>query len=603
MAVALAPLLLGLRYAVIGGQDDPPVLAPRRPAWLRRAVPGAVGVLAFGLALNAADSGSRYSVLTQVIWVLSVVPLAVVGYRPLVAWRIAWLVGLGAILGHENSSQWYPGQIWIFLLVLFAVATAQRQEVMLPVWMASVALTWVGIDEAGRAAAVLVVTGVVVWGYLIQRSRQPRPREQEGDPTRPRSSERLLATVRWVPPAAVQLRGQLARARSSSWIANDLPRALVGGPDDPLPLGRTARSRYLVQVGVLIAALLVALAAGSAAVNRGDLILVLLWPLSAAPLVVALYRPLLAWRLGWLLGLMGLLLAPAESNQIHWSPALIYVFLVVLFVVGSIQPPGVLVWVWLATLPLALPGVDLGGRPAAIVVLTGALLGGYQVQRRRLAGRRLAEAQERGTVLTERARIARELHDVVAHHMSMIAVRTETAPYRLTDLPESARTEFAEISQASREALTEMRRLLGVLRSDEPQLPTAPQPGLADLPELVASARAAGTEVTVDVDAALPELPAAVDVSAYRILQEALTNAARHAPGAAVRVVVGGTAGDLSLSVRNDPSDVPPSDAGAGYGVRGMRERAAMLGGQLRAGPAGDGGFEVSAVLPLQAAR
>jgi signal transduction histidine kinase len=192
---------------------------------------------------------------------------------------------------------------------------------------------------------------------------------------------------------------------------------------------------------------------------------------------------------------------------------------------------------------------------------------------------------------------------VVAHHMSMIAVRTETAPYRLGDLPENARAEFAEISQASREALTEMRRLLGVLRSDEPSPLTAPQPGLADLPELVASARAAGTEVTIDVDATLPELPAAVDVSAYRIVQEALTNAARHALGAPVRVVVGRSGGGLALSVRNGPGRVPGQDSGPGHGVRGMRERVAMLGGELRAGPDGDGGFEVSALLPLQGTR
>jgi signal transduction histidine kinase len=326
-----------------------------------------------------------------------------------------------------------------------------------------------------------------------------------------------------------------------------------------------------------------------------------LWPLSAAPLALMTYRPLLAWRLGWLLGLLALMIAPPESDGFHWPPALIFGCLAVQFVVGMTQPPGVLVWVWLATMPLVLPAVDSGGRQAAVIVVTGVLGSGYLVQRRRQTRHRLAQAQERGTVLTERARIARELHDVVAHHMSMIAVRSETAPYRLGDLPDTARNEFGEISSASREALTEMRRLLGVLRSDESQLPTAPQPGLADLPELVAAARVAGSEVTVDIDATLPELPAATDVSAYRIVQEALTNAARHAPGAPVRVMVGRAAGGLSLSVRNGPCDAPRSEPGAGYGVRGMRERAAMLGGELQIGPDGDGGFEVSATLPLRA--
>jgi signal transduction histidine kinase len=382
----------------------------------------------------------------------------------------------------------------------------------------------------------------------------------------------------------------------------DFVHAFVRGPDDPPPLGQTARRRRIARIALGVATFLLALASAGSAADRGDLgPEQIVWPLAVAPLALVAYRPLLAWRIGWVLGLVGLLATLPESNQAPWSTAQVWVFLVVLFVVGTTQPLGVLRWVWLATVPLALVGVDAGGRVSTTILVTGLLLWGYLVQRRLQTRQRLAESLERGTVLTERARIARELHDVVAHHMSMIAVRTETAPYRLGDLPETARIEFAEISQASREALTEMRRLLGVLRSDEPELPTAPQPGMADLPELVASARTAGAEVTLDVDITLPELPAAVDVSAYRIVQEALTNAARHSPGAPVRVVVGRTAGGLSLSVRNGPARaaVAPPGPGPGHGVRGMRERVAMLGGALRAGPTADGGFEVSATLPL----
>jgi signal transduction histidine kinase len=212
-------------------------------------------------------------------------------------------------------------------------------------------------------------------------------------------------------------------------------------------------------------------------------------------------------------------------------------------------------------------------------------------------------------VLTERARIARELHDVVAHHMSLIAVRAETAPYRLGELPEPARGEFAEISKASREALTEMRRLLGVLRSEGERAPVAPQPSLADLSTLVDGARAAGTPVEFKVEGELTGVPAAAELSAYRVVQESLSNAARHAAGAPVDLVLRRTAEELTVRVRNGPGPAGaaasrragPADPASepGQGIRGMRERVTMLGGHLSAHPTAEGGFEVRATLPL----
>nr|WP_269440660.1 histidine kinase [Micromonospora tarapacensis] len=205
----------------------------------------------------------------------------------------------------------------------------------------------------------------------------------------------------------------------------------------------------------------------------------------------------------------------------------------------------------------------------------------------------------RRAVLEERTRIARELHDVVAHHMSMIAVQAETAPYRLTAVPDPARAEFAAIADSARAALTDMRRLLGVLRSEAEDPQIAPQPSLAELPTLVATARRAGMAVTLETDVAA-EPSAAVGLAAYRIVQEGLANAARHAGGAAVRVTIRDRAGGLAVGVVNagGSASARPDAKGGGQGLTGMRERAVSLGGSLTAGPTGDGGYAVDAVLP-----
>ncbi len=177
-------------------------------------------------------------------------------------------------------------------------------------------------------------------------------------------------------------------------------------------------------------------------------------------------------------------------------------------------------------------------------MFTAATIAVDSIGSRRRAQRALAAQTERAeieqarrAVLEERTRIARELHDVVAHHMSLIAVRAETAPYRLGDLPEPARAEFSSLSEVAREALTEMRRLLGVLRHDQPA-GLAPQPQLADLPALVDAARQAGVSVELSVPAALARCLPALRLCAYRIVQESLSNASQHAPGAAVTVSV-----------------------------------------------------------------
>jgi signal transduction histidine kinase len=218
---------------------------------------------------------------------------------------------------------------------------------------------------------------------------------------------------------------------------------------------------------------------------------------------------------------------------------------------------------------------------------------------------RLHEVRREQAVLRERARIARELHDVVAHSVSMIAVQAETAPYTMSQLSPEAARGYAEIARTAREALIEMRRLLGVLRADsgaEPEV--TPQPRLDRLPELIEQHRGAGGRADISVQGSPRGLSPTIELSAYRIVQEALTNARRHAPGAQVRVELSYLPDRLAVRVRNAGSPdatriLDPNDLGGGHGLVGMRERATILGGRFSAGPATEGGFLVEAELPV----
>ncbi|MEV0210341.1 sensor histidine kinase [Streptomyces sp. NPDC050788] len=204
----------------------------------------------------------------------------------------------------------------------------------------------------------------------------------------------------------------------------------------------------------------------------------------------------------------------------------------------------------------------------------------------------------------ERARIARELHDVVAHHISMIAVQAENARLTTPGLPPEGASRFLAIGDTARTALTEMRRLLGVLREDADEdagVRRRPQPGLGQLMELLdASREAAGSATRLIVSGPVTALDPGVEVTAYRIVQEALTNARRHAPGAAVDVELRYGPDELVVRVRdNGPGPVAPG--APGHGLLGMRERAATVGGTLRTGAAHGGGFLVEARLPVRA--
>lgn len=350
--------------------------------------------------------------------------------------------------------------------------------------------------------------------------------------------------------------------------------------------------------------------------------------LQTLPLLMAVRRPLRAWVIVFVADVAGaaaLLSVPAQEDRPWpWPPMGIIGMLLLMFAVGLRERRRTLLTVWLLVLAasVAFKGISPerdNGTWAALVVLSGVLLVvGGALRERGDAQRALAEQETiseaeraRRTLLEERTRIARELHDVVAHHMSVITVQADSAPYRLAGLPPEAQEEFASIAATARESLTEMRRLLGVLRSEDASgegggSERAPQPGVERIPQLVEATVRAGLPVELSMPDPPPTgLPQTVDLSAYRITQEALANVVRHAPGAETRVSVTVDADGSGLMVLVVNATAPDADAppletsGTGHGLVGMRERVRLVGGTLDTGPLPDGGFRVAARLPL----
>jgi signal transduction histidine kinase len=322
---------------------------------------------------------------------------------------------------------------------------------------------------------------------------------------------------------------------------------------------------------------------------------------AAVPVALRERHPMAAWRV-FVVGTI--LLGPYRWMDVPFAGGVAVSGILVLYTVAARCSLPLTFGVGL----LSVAGVLLvdreNGAGTSFVVLLP-LAVGYTVQIRRNARRQLAEQekrhQEASAVLTERQRIARELHDVVAHHMSMIAIQAEAAPMKVDGVPVETRKDLAEIRATALDALTEMRRILGVLRTADGSQ-TAPQPDLERLEELLAGGRGAGLTITTRLDGELAGLPSGVGLTAYRIVQEALSNAMRHAPGSTVEVAIRRAGEILRLDVVSGPpanGHLPtPSPPGTGHGLVGMRERAGMLGGELTAGSTPEGGFTVHATLP-----
>ncbi|MEV4193532.1 sensor histidine kinase [Streptomyces toxytricini] len=339
-----------------------------------------------------------------------------------------------------------------------------------------------------------------------------------------------------------------------------------------------------------------------------------------AAVVLAMFRPIAGW---WMALAAAFMLAvqthghAGEGQSWPWTPVGVVPFAFVVLLVALRVPPRVTTAV--VGLSVAFGALaELRFRPAGsestipvtLLLFTFAGVLGYALRAGRLARRKLVEQETlteeeraRTALLEERSRIARELHDVVAHHMSVISIQAQVAPHLVKDPPPELRENLAGIRENALEALTELRRVLGVLRSEQaadPANPHHPQPTLAELEGLVGNVRSAGLEVTTAIAGIRRPLAPGVELTAYRIVQEALSNCLRHAPGSQVEVGIAYGPRELHLCVANTaPTRKAPPSPGAGHGLLGMRERAGMLGGELAAGPRPGGGYEVSAVLPV----
>ena len=366
-------------------------------------------------------------------------------------------------------------------------------------------------------------------------------------------------------------------------------------------------------------------------------VLFVLLALSFGASVRAGQRPVDAWA--WVLGV--LLTAPyAVHRRAPWVALGLTLAALVAFSLLHYAPyPGLSVFVLIFGIALhgtrrdslaALAAVVVAfvvallAQPAGVVAVSDVIstmlatavawLAGDNLRQRRLRWEALEERtrmlereredRDRAAVAAERLRIARELHDVVAHSMSVIAVQAGVGRHVIETDVTAARDALGVIESTSREALVEMRRLLGVLRQENEGAAMRPMPGLADIPTLVAETRRAGLGVTLDSTGAVREVPAGVDLAAYRVVQEALTNVLRHGgPVAHVRVACSHDRVELEVTDEGRPRStrIEPSrnaESGTGHGLLGMRERVALYGGSFEAAPRPGGGFRVHASLP-----
>ena len=415
--------------------------------------------------------------------------------------------------------------------------------------------------------------------------------------------------------AADALRGLRQDLFHDAFAYRPLPRMRVDGPlTRRMPEGIRRYAVWTPHAVVAAAGLFAMTVANitSDTEHVGTLVSTLL---ALLPVLLTLVRPIGAF---W----FSLVATPVASvfgadwSAWPWMPGSFITHLVVLAVVALRTRPRAAAWMWVLTAAYAIVAETFfhGGYystnsvpllfVSAVVLLVITVLHVRRKAEQEVTAHQSETAHERSkrTLLEERTTIARELHDVVAHHMSVVAIQAEAAPYRVENPPPELEQAFITIRENAVAALTELRRVLGVVRAEDYEAPDAPQPTLADLDALLANVREAGLSVDKAVTGAVRELPQGVELSAYRIVQEALSNALRHAPGAAARVEIGYVLGGLGLRIVNGPT--PPTTLtkashGAGHGITGMRERVTMLDGEMTAGATDDGGYEVAVFLPV----
>ncbi|WP_411978484.1 sensor histidine kinase [Streptomyces sp. N50] len=432
-----------------------------------------------------------------------------------------------------------------------------------------------------------------------------------GAAAKPRSPEFRLA--------ADALRGLRQDLLHDAFAYRPLPRSTAEGPLTRRLKGRQREYATWSPHALTIAAGLLAMFIASDNAIRGAGTNTILGLLALLPVLLTMVRPVGAFWLSMAATPVATMLANEWDDSWPWLAGSFACHLFVLTIVAIRTRPRTAAWMWVLTAVYGfIAGSVSDGRAfrsdtAEVLFSSALVLLGVAVWQIRREARQEVTAQQtvtahersRRTLLEERTTIARELHDVVAHHMSVVAIQAEAAPYRVENPPPELERAFVTIRENAVAALTELRRVLGVVRAEDYEAPDAPQPTLADMDALLANVRDAGLSVDKAMTGAVRELPQGVELSAYRIVQEALSNTLRHAPGASARVEIGYVLGGLGLRIVNgpmpEPSLVKPSP-GAGHGITGMRERVSMLNGEMTAAPADDGGYEVTVFLPVPSA-
>ncbi|MEV6940666.1 histidine kinase [Streptomyces sp. NPDC051172] len=437
------------------------------------------------------------------------------------------------------------------------------------------------------------------------------PPDSAFEPYKPRSPEFRAALD--------ALRGMRQDLFHDAFAYRPLPRLSADAPFVRRFSGRLREYATWTPHALITAAGLFAMLIASRSDYRGAGVNLFLGLLALGPVLLTMVRPIGAFWLSMAATPVAAVVGSDWGDQWPWLPGSFACHLFVLTIVAMRTRPRTAAWMWVLTAVYS-AAVELfpaGGQSAfgsnamqmlfvsAMFLLAVSLRHIRREARQEVTAQQTVTAHERSrrTLLEERTTIARELHDVVAHHMSVVAIQAEAAPYRVENPPPELEKAFATIRENAVAALTELRRVLGVVRAEDYEAPDAPQPTLADLDALLANVReTTGLSVDKTQTGAVRELPQGVELSAYRIVQEALSNTLRHAPGAAAKVEVSYVLGGLGLRVVNgpppEPSLVKPSP-GAGHGITGMRERVTMLNGEMTAARTDEGGYEVTVFLPV----
>lgn len=576
----------------------------------RQVLPWAAALVLFVVAIQTApqvlDVEAVEGGLLPLVAAAAALPFGLVLTRPLLGWLIsaasALVVSQVFPIVDDDPWPWPPIHGIVLLALLYALIALRPprnvpldREVVLKLgaWAATAALFATLSDE--HAGWVIGVTAVAIGGAVTRFLTAEIPMQAEGV---------RLPSV-WTGDLKRSFRAAFLGWPASPPSGRPVGQGLLGDP---------AWLQWIRTAGPWILAVCVfgiALADVRANIVVHDLVLPVLAALIALPVGLMRDRILIGWRIVTLVAvILAIIATPVATPAANiWPLTLQWVWIGALFLVCVRHDRWTTIWAWLATvlvMSTVLPESS-GTATTLLVTATAVAFIGDLVRTRRQVARSLEQQTERSelekarrTVLEEKARIARDLHDVVAHHMSMVAVQAETAPYRLEDLPDDARLEFVAIGKSAREALNEVRGLLGVLRSENDDRRIAPQPTIGQIGDLVEAARRSGSSVRLEYRGDTRPVSALSNVTAYRIVQEALANAARHAPGTDVSVVVTYSTDRLAIRVHNRPPAELTTPGPVGHGITGMRERAAAVGGMLRAGPTDDGGFEVAADLPVE---